>query len=78
MSEATFEHASTEGWATYLPLTLRQRICGHFGHRLPGTPETPNGYSPSCYARCARCRAAHKWFVKGQHRYGGFDMATFR
>ena len=55
-------------------LSIRQRLCGHFGHVVPNRPETPNGYSPACYARCRRCRASLKWFVRGQHRYGSFGL----
>lgn len=72
------DHAATAGWATYhqrrnLRRSWRLLVCVVKGHRLPSIPATPNGYSPSCYERCKRCRNFLKWFVVGQHRYGGMS-----
>ena len=73
---ATFEHASTEGWATYHQRMhgWRWLICAVVGHRLPAKPDPANGYSPGNYARCSRCRNPFKWFVVRQHRYGGLAL----
>jgi hypothetical protein len=73
--EATFVHASEEGWATYHKRLRgwRRLVCAVKGHRMP-TPPLPserNGHSASNYGRCLRCRNAVKWYVPGQHRYGG-------
>ena len=77
------DHATRPGWATYHKRrnqSLRQRVHGLLGHRLPASPPSPaNGYSPSNYARCGRCRVWLKWFVVGQHRFGSiadFALAT--
>jgi len=79
VSEATFdEHnwCDTPGWATYQDRPMRRfRLrCWLGRHAVPAdTPAKPNGYSPCCYSRCSRCRAHLKWYVEGQHRYGGVD-----
>lgn len=75
--EATFVHASTEGWATYHKQLRgwRRFICAAKGHRMPTEPlpSERNGHAPSNYGRCLRCRNAVKWYVVGQHRYGGLS-----
>lgn len=79
---ATFdenEHANTPGWETYwYPQNeykgWRRVVCRVFGHQpVSAAPEVRNGYSPSNYTDCRRCRNPMKWFVVGQHRRGGFD-----
>lgn len=73
-------HADTEGWGTYYNEPVgnwKRRICRWLGHKLPPKPANANGYSPSNYAKCSRCKAHHKWFVVGQHRFGGYDRGDF-
>lgn len=70
-------HAISAGFATYLSPEnqlggLRRRICAVIGHKLDlVTPINPNGYSPSEVGKCQRCGNWIKWFVVGQHRFGG-------
>lgn len=76
MSAARFDqynHAWRPGWATYQrrPMFRWRLRCAFHRHKLPPQPDECNGHSPSNYDRCPRCRAFLKWFVNGQHRYGG-------
>lgn len=79
--DATFDtnkHTVRPGWATYhnpprLGSRLNRVLCRLFGHRFPPPPEKPNGYSPSEVTRCRRCDNWAKWYVAGQHRYGGMN-----
>lgn len=64
------DHCREAGWATYQ--SRRRSLRCLFGHDFPNwTPTPPNGYSPSNYDRCFRCRAPIKWYAFGQHRWGG-------
>lgn len=64
-------HATRAGWATYHKRNgLRRWLCV-FGHPQAAPAEPPDGYSPQCYARCPRCKCHIKWYVIGQHRFGG-------
>lgn len=66
------DHCREPGWATYQ--TRRRSLRCLFGHRFPiGQPNPANGYSPSNYGRCLRCQAWIKWYVFGQHRWGGMN-----
>ena len=82
MREARFLHATDPGWATYHDREYRGwrgLLCRFRGHRVPGhRPTMPNGHSPSCYSRCVRCDAPMKWYVRGQHRYGGMNAPTMK
>ena len=72
MSSAVFndnDHCVQSGWATYQRRKVVWR-CKR-GHTLPPEPEPSNGIAPACYATCPKCGAPLKWFVCGQHRYGG-------
>lgn len=72
----THDHATVEGWATYHKhLGWRALGCRIVGHRLPPKPSPANGYAPSNYARCSRCRSWIKWFVDGQHRWGSLSRS---
>lgn len=74
--KATFDrndHALTAGWATYHIHRGWRAVFCLLGHQLPPMPGSPNGNSPTNYARCRRCRGFMKWFVVGQHRYGGMN-----
>lgn len=75
------DHATTAGWASHHAGKVRRwrhrLTCGRDRHDLPfRVPEPANGHSPSCHDRCFRCGRALKWFVVGQHRYGGYDAAS--
>lgn len=73
---ATFDendHAWTTGWATYHRRLGWRRVLCLFGHTQFAIPEPPNGHSPSNFERCRRCRSALKYYIVGQHRYGGMD-----
>lgn len=74
------EHCTTAGWATYHGSGEVRCRWWQRTHVLPAEVPVPaNGYSPSCYDRCRRCRrAALKWFVVGQHRRGSYDKPTDR
>lgn len=81
ISAATFtstDHCSSPGWATYwkwrnLDTGFRGLVCLFRGHDLPDRPDPADGHSPNNYAHCRRCDAPMKWFVRGQHRYGGLE-----
>lgn len=75
--KATFnvnDHAITPGWATFHNrLGWRRYVFCLFGHSRNAPPEPANGHSPSNYVRCRRCGNSLKWYVVGQHRYGGMN-----
>lgn len=74
MTAAVFDrqdHAREPGWAVYHKRSRSLRCL--FGHDLPGRPADANGHRPDNYARCRRCEAPIKWYVFGQHRWGGLD-----
>lgn len=65
------DHCTEPGWATY-----HRRNAGRcrlfWPHLIPyDPPDQPDVHSPSNYERCGVCGAPIKWYVFGQHRYGG-------
>jgi len=86
MSTAKFgpaDHAISAGWATYHKHPKgnwwqRAARCLVFGHLAPiEIPPTPNGHSPNNYAKCVRCDNHLRWYILGQHRYGGMNADTY-
>lgn len=79
MKMATFDsndYALTEGWATYHKnlsggIAKPPFVCRVFGHPRVASPAARNGHSPSNYTCCRRCNRWMKWYVVGQHRFGG-------
>jgi hypothetical protein len=76
-----YDHCSRPGWATYQgsrtrrpPMWRPSLRCWLGRHVWPSyRPEPLNGHSPANYDRCSRCCAFVKWYVDGQHRWGGID-----
>lgn len=69
-------HATSAGWATYQskPMFRWRFRCWLGRHRYPAfIPYPANGHSPSNTVRMDCCGAFAKWFVIGQHRYGGIN-----
>lgn len=83
------DHALNAGWATYfkrrarpifykghirLRRFFRYLVCRRKGHVAPSRPPVPpNGHAPSNYTVCGRCGEPMKFYVVGQHRFGGYD-----
>lgn len=67
--------ATKPGWATYhQPSNQRRALrCRVLGHKPPRDVLELDGISPRSYGMCYRCGNFMKFYVVGQHRYGGIN-----